>query len=124
QLEGIGWFAHETLSRMVIDHPEHEFLFIFDRKWDKSFIYAPNVIPVATRIPSRHPLLWYWHYQIDVPRILRKFKPDLFFSPDGWISLNTKIPVVNTIHDINFLHRRGDLPYLVDKYCTHYFPKF
>jgi len=124
KLEGIGWFAHETLSRMVKNHPEHEFIFIFDRTWDKSFIYGPNVTPVSTRIPSRHPLLWYWHYQIDIPKILKKFNPDIFYSPDGWISLNTNIPTVNTIHDVNFMHRPGDLPFLVRKYYKHYFPKF
>lgn len=124
KLEGIGWFAHETLSRIVMAHPEHEFIFIFDRPWDNSFIYGQNVIPVATKIPSRHPLLWYWHYEIDIPNILKKFKPDLFFSPDGWMSLSTDIPTVDTIHDINFIHRPGDLPYWVRNYYTHFFPKF
>jgi glycosyltransferase involved in cell wall biosynthesis len=124
KLEGIGWFAHETLSRIVNAHREHEFLFIFDRPWDNSFIYAPNVIPVSTKIPSRHPFLWYWHYEIDVPGILKKYKPDLFFSPDGWISLSTKIPTVDTIHDINFIHRPDDLPFLVRNYYNYFFPKF
>lgn len=124
RLEGIGWFAHETLSRMVKNHPEHEFLFIFDRPWDESFIYAANVTPVKTRIPSRHPFLWFWHYEIDIPRILKKHKPDLFFSPDGWMSLSTKVPTVTTIHDINFIHRPQDSPYLVRKYYNYFFPRF
>jgi glycosyltransferase involved in cell wall biosynthesis len=124
KLEGIGWFAHETLSRIVKAHPEHEFLFIFDRPWDNSFIYGPNVIPVSTKIPSRHPFLWYWHYEIDVPKILKNYHPDLFFSPDGWMSLSTNIPTVDTIHDINFVHRPGDLPLFVRKYYNYYFPKF
>lgn len=124
KLEGIGWFAHETLSRMVKDHPEHEFIFIFDRKWDDSFIYGSNVIPVKTMLPSRHPLLWFWHYEIDVPRILKKYKPDLFFSPDGWMSLRTGVPTLNVIHDINFVHRPKDLPFLVRSYYRYFFPKY
>ncbi|MBK9512111.1 MAG: hypothetical protein IPO05_00430 [Flavobacteriales bacterium] len=47
KLEGIGWFAHETLQRIVRAHPEHEFLFLFDRAYDERFIYAPNVTPVV-----------------------------------------------------------------------------
>jgi glycosyltransferase involved in cell wall biosynthesis len=124
KLEGIGWFAHETLSRMVRRHPEHEFLFIFDRPWSPSFVYGPNVIPVKTMLPSRHPLLWIWHYEVEIPHILRKYKPDLFFSPDGWMSLITKVPTIDVIHDINFMHRPKDLPWLVRKYCQFFFPRF
>lgn len=124
KLEGIGWFAHETLSRMVRQHPEHEFLFIFDRPWSDTFVYAPNVIPVKTIIPSRHPLLWFWHYEVEIPLILKKYKPDLFISPDGWMSLLTKVPTLDVIHDLNFMHRPKDLPWLVRLYCRFFFPRF
>jgi glycosyltransferase involved in cell wall biosynthesis len=124
RLEGIGWFAHETLSRIAVNHPEHQFYFIFDRPWDKKFVYADNVLPISTTIPSRHPFLWFWHYEVDIPRILQKIKPDVFFSPDGWMPLNLDFPVVNVIHDINFVHRPGDLPFLVQKYYNYFFPKF
>lgn len=124
RLEGIGWFAHEILSRIVRNHPEHEFLFIFDRRWDKSFIYGKNVKAVRTLLPSRHPVLWYWHYEIDMPLILRKFRPDVFLSPDGWMSLRTKVPTVDVIHDINFAHRPTDFPYLYRKYYNYFFPQY
>ncbi len=124
RLEGIGWFAHETLKRIVKWHPEHEFIFIFDRKWDESFIYGDNVLPIKTTIPSRHPFLWYWHYEIDIPGILKEHKPDLFFSPDGWMSLKTKVPTVDVVHDINFMHRGGDFPFLYRRYYQHYFPLY
>jgi glycosyltransferase involved in cell wall biosynthesis len=124
KLEGIGWFAHETLSRITRNHPEHEFLFIFDRPWDKSFIYAENIVPVATKIPSRHPFLWYWHYEKDIPKILDIYKPDVFFSPDGWMSLKTDVPTVDVIHDINFMHRPKDFPWLYLKYYRKYFPLY
>ena len=52
RLEGIGWFAHETLSRIVTAHPEHQFIFLFDRPWNAQFIYAPNVVPVAAGPPT------------------------------------------------------------------------
>lgn len=124
KLEGIGWFAHETLRRITTAHPEHEFLFIFDRPWDASFIYSSNVIPVSTMVPSRHPFLWYWHYEIDTPLILKKYKPDLYFSPDGWMPLRSRIPVVDVIHDVNFMLRQQDFPKLVIDYYLRYFPKF
>ncbi|MFN9581143.1 MAG: glycosyltransferase family 1 protein, partial [Bacteroidota bacterium] len=51
KLEGIGRFTHEILSRMVKNHPEVEFLFIFDRPYDTSFVYAPNVTPIVVSPP-------------------------------------------------------------------------
>lgn len=124
RLEGIGWFAHETLRRITQAHPEHEFVFVFDRPWDESFIYSSNIIPVATKIPSRHPFLWYWHYEIDTPKILKEYNPDLYFSPDGWMPLRTQVPVIDVIHDVNFMLRPQDFPFLVKSYYLHFFPKF
>lgn len=124
KLEGIGWFAHETLKRITSQHPEHEFLFIFDRPWDSSFIYSNNITPVKTLIPSRHPVLWKWHYDMDTRNLLKKHQPDVYFSPDGWMPTQANCPVVDVIHDINFIHRPEDFPFLVRKYYRHYFPKF
>ena len=42
KLEGIGWVAYETLRRMVKDHPEVEFYFLFDREPDPLFIFGPT----------------------------------------------------------------------------------
>jgi glycosyltransferase involved in cell wall biosynthesis len=38
--------------------------------------------------------------------------------------LNTNVPIVDVIHDINFIHRPEDFPYLHRKYYQHYFPIF
>ena len=29
KLEGIGYYTHEILQRLVTNHPEHEFFFLF-----------------------------------------------------------------------------------------------
>ena len=59
KLEGIGWFTFETLKRIIAQHPEHEFIFFFDRAYDKEFVFADNVTPVIINPPARHPILWY-----------------------------------------------------------------
>ena len=55
KLEGIGWFTFETLRRMVKAHPEHEFIFLFDRAYDEKFIFADNVRAIKLFPPARHP---------------------------------------------------------------------
>ncbi|MBU0488769.1 MAG: glycosyltransferase family 4 protein [Bacteroidetes bacterium] len=124
KLEGIGWFSYETLNRITAAHPEHEFVFIFDRPFDQQFIFSENIIPYYTYIPSRHPALWYTRFEHVLPGILKKFNADLFFSPDGWTSLRAKIRKVTVIHDLNFEQYPEDLPYWTRKYYKHYFPRF
>ena len=124
KLEGIGWFTFETLIRMTQNHPEHEFIFIFDRPYDRDYIFAENVTPVVIGPQARHPLLFYIWFDFRIPKVLKKYKVDLFLSPDGYLSLRTKVPQLAVIHDINFVHRPDDLPWLIAKYYNYFFPKF
>lgn len=124
KLEGIGWFTLETLKRITRNHPEHEFIFIFDRPYNQDYIFSENVTPVVIGPQARHPFLFYAWFEFQIPKILKKYKADLFLSPDGYLSLRTKVPQLAVIHDINFVHRPGDLPWLIAKYYNYFFPKF
>ncbi len=124
KLEGIGWFTRETLLRITRNHPEHQFIFIFDRPYDEEFIFSDNITPVVVPPQARHPFLWFIWFEFQIPRILRKYKADLFLSPDGYLSLNTRVKQLSVIHDINFAHRPHDLPKLTARYYNYFFPKF
>ena len=123
-LEGYGNFLYETFKRITDNHPEHEFIFIFDRPYDQRFVFAPNVKHVVTGPAARHPLLWKLWYDIKVPAVLRKYKADVFVSCDGFGSLTTKVPQCIVIHDLAFLH----YPSFVKKshllFYKRYTPKF
>lgn len=103
-LEGYGNFVYETFKRITEWHPEHAFVFIFDRPVDKKFVFGPNVTSVTTGPPARHPLLWKFWYDVRVPAVLRKYKADVFVSCDGFCSLTTKVPQCLVVHDLAFLH--------------------
>lgn len=103
-LEGYGYFIYETFRRITIDHPEHAFIFIFDRPFDQRFVFGKNVMAVISGPPARHPLLWKFWYDIKIPSVLRKYKADVFVSCDGSCSLTTKIPQCLVVHDLSFLH--------------------
>ena len=126
KLEGIGWFAHETLSRITKAHPEHTFLFLFDRPYDPRFVYGPNVVPIVVPPPTRHPLLYRLWFGWMVPRILRKHNADLFLSPDGFLSLSVpdRTPQLSVMHDLNFEHYPADLPKAYSRYYRSFFPHF
>jgi glycosyltransferase involved in cell wall biosynthesis len=124
KLDGIGWFTYQTLKRITQSHPEHEFVFLFDRPFDSQFIFANNVRPVVLFPPARHPFLYCIYYEFSVRRILQKIKPDVFVGPDGLLSLGSKTKQIAVIHDINFYHYPQDLGFFYRHYYNFFMPKF
>ena len=124
KLEGLGRYTHEVVSRLVLNHPEHEFVFFFDRPFDDSFVYAKNVKPVKVNPPARHPYLWYVWFEWMLPRVIKKEKIDYFFSPDSFLSTRVKIPQHVVIHDLAFEHVKDGVPGLVEKFYKKNIPTY
>ena len=124
KLEGIGWVAYECLRRMVVSHPEVEFHFIFDREPDPKFIFADNVKPVVLFPPARHPFLYIAFFEFAVARYLRKINADLYLSPDGYLSLRSKVKQIAVFHDLNFEHFPQDFPKIHLWHYKKFFPKY
>jgi glycosyltransferase involved in cell wall biosynthesis len=124
KIEGLGRFTCESLKRITRSHPEHEFLFIFDRKYSDEFIFSDNIIPVVAHPPARHPVLWYLFFEWGIPLVLKKYEPDVFLSPDGWLSLRSKLPSLTVIHDLNFFHEPSWVDTLPRKYYNYFFPRY
>lgn len=124
RLEGIGWFTNEIVKRLVLNHPEHEFIFFFDRPYDNQFIYAENVTPVILHPPARHPILWYIWFEWSVKNALKKYKADIFISTDGFISLSSRVPAILVVHDLAFEHYPEHMPFKFRYYLRKYTPRF
>lgn len=124
KLDGIGWFTYETLKRITQKHKETEFVFIFDRPFSEAFIFSSNIKPLVIGPPTRHPVLWYLWFEYSIPKVIEREKPDIFLSPDGYLSLSINTPSIPIIHDINFFHRPKDLPFVTRQYYQKFFPKF
>ena len=57
--------------------------------------------------------------------MLKKIQPDIFVSPDGYLSLaNKSIPSLNVFHDLNFEHYPKDIPFLERKNYRYFFPRY
>jgi len=124
KLEGIGWFTYQTLERIVRRHPEHEFIFFFDRPYDPAFVFAENVTPVVVPPPARHPVLFYIWFDICLPLMLRKYRADVFLSTDGQMSLNTSVPTCLVVHDLAFEHYPEHLKFSQRTYWRYFSPRF
>jgi glycosyltransferase involved in cell wall biosynthesis len=111
KLEGYGHYVQEVFSRIVQQHPDHEFIFVFDRAYDKSFIFGPNVKAIVVRPAARYALSFKIWYDITAPLALHKYKPDVWIQPYGFCSLTSKIPQVLIVHDLTFLHFPHFIPW-------------
>ena len=116
--------AYECLRRIVKSHPDVEFYFIFDRKYDEKFIFADNVKPVVLFPPARHPFLYIAYFEFAVTRFLRKLKPDLYLSTDAYLSLRSNTKQLAVFHDINFEHFPQDFPKIHLWHYKKFFPKY
>lgn len=124
KMEGFGWFSYETIRRMVLKHPEHEFVLFFDRSYDAKFVFASNVTPVVVKPPARHPLLFKIWFDYALPRQFKKYKIDIFYSPDGYISTKTNVKQIAVMHDIYFEHYPKDIIPSHLRYLKKSFPIF
>lgn len=122
RLEGIGWHAFEIISRMIQNHPRHEFILYYDRRRGILIPSGKNIRPVVIYPPSRHPLLiWWWCKAL--ARKSRQDKPDVFYSPEVLMPLGLNIPVLVTIHDLSPLVMPDSLPRVHSFFYRHLIPR-
>lgn len=98
--------------------------FFFDRPWDNEFIFGHNVEPVLLKPQARHPFLYYIWTESALPKALKKYKADVYFSPDMLGCLHTKVPVVFTIHDLAYKHYPQYMDRLHRWHYGRYMPRF
>ena len=123
-LEGIGRFSYETLSRLVAQHPEVTFHFLFDRAYDARYLFGANVVPHVLLPPARHPFLFVAWFEGAVALWLARHRPAVFLSPDGFTTLNTAVPRVTVLHDLAFEHFPLDVGLLQRWYYHFFMPRF
>ena len=124
QLDGIGYFTVNTLQRMIKTHPEVSFTLLCDKKFNEQYFEGDNVSIKKVFPPFRHPLLYVFFMELVLPFVLKSLKPDLFFSPDGYLSLMAGCKQVPVIHDLNFEHYPKQLPLKNRLYYLHFFKRF
>lgn len=123
--DGIYRYAYEILSRLVFLRPQDQFIFLFDRPFDSSFIFAPNVKGVFFPFPTISAFSIRRWFDIIMPAFVRFFKPDVIFSPDGFVPLiPSGIPIINTVHDLNFLHQPEWIPSGFRHFYLHTFRQY
>ena len=124
RMEGIARFNYEILKRIVKNNPEDQFYFYFDRPYSQKFIFGDNVTPKVLYPPTRHPILLTYWLEFKLKKELKKLKPDLLFSGDTYMPLNSRIPTVIVSHDLAYLHHDNHQRFFDRNYYKFFFKKF
>lgn len=104
--------------------PEDEYLFLFDRPYDKKFIFSDNIKAQIVPPPARHPVLFTTWFELSLPFVLNKYRPDIFISPDGFCSIRYRGKTLLIIHDLAYLHFPESIPTNQLTYYRKYMPLF
>jgi glycosyltransferase involved in cell wall biosynthesis len=124
QLDGIGNFTVQVLQKTIKNHPEQQFDLLVDTKFVNEYFDFPNVVLHRIFPALRHPLLYVFFLEVWLPLYLRKIKPALLISMDGFLSLLTNTKQLPVIYDLNFEHYPENLPWRNRIYYRSFFPRF
>lgn len=124
QLDGIGYFTVNTISRVVKNHPEVEFMILCDKDFTEAYFDFPNAKKYPVFPALRHPLLYIWWLEAVLPLFLKKQQPDLLVSMEGFCSLLTAAKQLPVVYDINFEHQPRDLALKNRLYFRFFFKRF
>ena len=100
--EGVGRYTQEVMKNLSHLYPKDEFILYVDQKEIDVSEYGPNVSWHNLIVQPRHPILWHIWFEHLIPRALHRDSIDVFFSPEGMVSLKSSVPTIMTVHDIVF----------------------
>jgi len=123
-LDGIGYFTVNAISNLIKDHPEVHFQILCDKKFSEGYFDFKNVSKHKILPPYRHPILYVLYMEFVIPFFLRKHRPDIFVSADGFLSLLSSCKQISIIYDINFEHKPEDIKWKNRVYFRFFFRKF
>ena len=123
-LDGIGYFTINTLQRIIQTHPDVSFIILADKNFTESYFDFKNVTIQRVFPPYRHPLLYILYFEFILPFVLRKIKPALFVSAEGFLSLFSSCKQLPLIYDLNFEHYPENLAFKNRLYFGFFFKRF
>ncbi|HQW43935.1 MAG: glycosyltransferase family 4 protein [Chitinophagaceae bacterium] len=124
KLDGIGYFTVNAVANLIKNHPEVQFKILCDKKFTEDYFDFANVTKHKIFPALRHPLLYVFYMEVVLPFFLRKHKPDVMVSADGYLSLSSSCKQIPIIYDINFEHKPGDIKLKNRIYFKFFFKRF
>lgn len=124
QFEGYWYFIKEVFLRLAERQPQHQFIFFLHKPGDTATVFPQNVEIVVVKHKAVHLLSFLLWFDVKIPRLLKKYKADVFVSPNSFCSLITNVPQVLIVHDLTFFHYPNLMPWYLLWFYKRYMPRF
>jgi glycosyltransferase involved in cell wall biosynthesis len=124
KLDGLGYLTINTIPNIIKNNPTVHFQILCDKGYTENYFDFPNVTHHKIFPALRHPILYVFFMEVILGFFLRKHKPDLLISTDGYLCLNSSTKQLPIICDINFEHKPEDLPFRNRVYFRTFFKRF
>lgn len=96
-------FLLQVLQQIIADNPEHRFFFISDQPLAGSVPFPANITVIIAGPVCKNGFNNSWWQRFTLPRLLKKHKADVYFSPAGTGSLYTRVPQFLLVTDVGYL---------------------
>ena len=119
----MGLYTVEVVRGLLAALPDADFLLVTDRLGPLPELPRP-VERVVAYPPARHPVLFWAWFELAVPRVLRRWRADVFLSCDNFCSLRADVPTLLVVHDLAYRHFPAGVSRLELAYYSRYMPRF
>jgi len=117
-------FIQRSFEYIVREQPDHEFIFLCERKNSLLFDYGTNASVYIVNRPVRNLLLGRYWYDIRLPLLLKKLKADLYLTAGIESSQTTKVPQCMIMPDMGYLQYPAFLTKMERLFYKRYTNKF
>ena len=115
---------YQSFLFLAAQHPEHHFIFIFDKPYPPGLIIHKNITALLLPPQVKNPLLQHYWYNFKIPLLLNKYNADHFVSNGAVCSLRTNIPQTMILSDLSFMDKKNLYAAGEKRYLKKYFKKF
>lgn len=122
-----SYFNYSCFTEMARQQPDDHFVFIFDKPFDPALISSNNITPVLLGPQVKNKLLQHYWYQYKLPKVLSKYRADVYINQDKSACIRTETAQCMVIEDLAFMQKnnsyaRSDMRYL-KRYFQHFIKK-
>lgn len=102
-----NYFIEKCFSRIVIDQPNHQFIFIESGSPSTQVPDAANVKKIRIASASGNTLMWKYWFNYKLAAAVRKYGADALVHADMVCSMRTRVPQFVFVNDVLTTHQQA-----------------